>query len=108
MKKNVVTRILPVFLVLAVFGTSSNVVWANPTTPNPVPHLNPITLSAAAPGGPTFTVTATGTGFVSSSVVYWNGSPLVTTFVTSSKLTATVPAADIANPGTAKITVFSP
>jgi hypothetical protein len=46
-----------------------------------------------------------GTNFVSTSTVNWNGSALVTTFVSPTQLTATVPAILIANPGTASITV---
>jgi hypothetical protein len=41
-------------------------------------------------------------------VVQWNGSALTTTFVSGSKLTATVPAGNIATPTTATVTVVSP
>jgi uncharacterized membrane protein len=76
---------------------------------NPVPHLNqPLIPGAAVPGGSGFTLTVNGTGFVSTSVVQWNGVALATTFVTSSQLTAVVPATNIAAPGTAIITVVSP
>src|SRR5262249_31478113 len=40
--------------------------------------------------------------------INWNGNPLLTQFVTSSQLAATVPAANIAASGTASITVTSP
>jgi hypothetical protein len=40
--------------------------------------------------------------------VYWNGTALATTLVSSSKLTATVPAASLSVPNTATITVISP
>jgi hypothetical protein len=69
---------------------------------NPVPIVNqPLVPMTAAPGGSSFTLTVNGTGFVSGSVVNWNGRPLATTFVNQSQLTATVPASDIVNPGTA-------
>ena len=55
-----------------------------------------------------FTLTVNGSEFVSSSVVNWNGTALATTFVTSSELTATVPASDIGAPGTAAVTVTNP
>ena len=64
--------------------------------------------SAVAPGGPSFTLTLNGTGFVSGSTVNWNGVALATTVVSSSQLTATVPAGNIANASTASITVSSP
>ena len=76
---------------------------------NPVPFVNqPLVPSAIAPAGPSFTLTVNGTGFVSGSVVNWNGTPLSTTFVSDSQLTATVPASNIATPSSASITVSSP
>jgi len=80
-----------------------------PPTPSAVPFVNqPLTPDTAAPGGAGFTLTVTGSGFVSESVVNWNGSPLTTTFVSSTQLTASISAADIATPGTASVTVSSP
>jgi hypothetical protein len=77
--------------------------------PNPVPHVNqPLVPLAAAPGGAGFTLTVNGTGFVSGSVVKWNGAALATTFVNSGQLTATVPAANVATAGTVSVTAFSP
>jgi FG-GAP-like repeat len=76
---------------------------------NPVPLVNqPLVPTATAPGGQSFTFTVNGTGFVSGSTVNWNGTPLTTTFVSSSQLTATVPASDIATASTASVTVSSP
>jgi len=75
---------------------------------NPVPFLNPIVPSSAAPGGPALNLTVLGTGFVSGSVVEWNGAALATTFVSGSQLTATVPAASTATPTTATVNVVSP
>jgi 6-phosphogluconolactonase (cycloisomerase 2 family) len=48
-----------------------------------------------------------GSGFVASSVVQWNGSNRPTTFVSSSQLSAQIPASDIAALGKAAITVFT-
>src|SRR5215467_4995367 len=76
---------------------------------NPVPFVNnPLVPTSVAPGGPSFTLTVNGTGFVASSVVNWNGSPRATTFVSSKQLTATILAADIATPNTGSVTVVSP
>jgi hypothetical protein len=86
--------------------------WGPPLSaqsPNPVPFINdPLVPTSAAPGGPGFTLTLNGTGFVSASVVNWNGTQLTTHFVNSSQLTATVPAANIAVAGTAAIAVSNP
>jgi hypothetical protein len=76
---------------------------------NPVPLVNnPLVPSSAAPGEAGFTLTVNGTGFVANSVVRWNGNALSTNFVTSSQLTATVLAADLANAGTASISITNP
>jgi len=76
---------------------------------NAIPLINnPLSPSAAAPSGGAFTLTVDGTGFVSGATVNWNGSPRATTFVSSSKLTASILAADIATASTASITVTNP
>jgi uncharacterized protein (DUF2141 family) len=76
---------------------------------NPVPLVNqPLVPTATAPGGAGFTLTVNGTGFVSGSVVNWNGTALATTLVSASQLTAMVPASDIATASTASVTVSSP
>src|SRR5216684_4276965 len=79
-----------------------------PANPNPslaMGSLNPI---SAVAGGPGFTLTVTGTGFSSPSTVQWNGSARTTTFISSTSLQAAITAADIATPGTAQVSVFTP
>jgi hypothetical protein len=49
-----------------------------------------------------------GTGFNSGSVINWNGSPRVTTFISASKLTASILPSDIAVAGTPWVTVVNP
>jgi hypothetical protein len=76
---------------------------------NPVPFVNqPLVPLAVIPGSSGFTLTINGTGFVNGAVVKWNGTPLTTTFVSGSQLTATVPAANVANAGSASVTVTNP
>lgn len=76
---------------------------------NAVPFANqPLVPMTAVPGGATFTLTVNGTGFILGSLVTWNNSPLSTTFVSGSQLTATVPAPDIATATTASISVVNP
>src|SRR6266536_5355317 len=76
---------------------------------NPVPFVNqPLVPAAVAPGGPGFTLTVHGIGFVSVATVNWNGAPLTTNFASSSQLTATVPSANIMTAGTASVTVVNP
>jgi len=65
------------------------------TPANPVPLINqPLVPEAVKPGGAGFTLTVNGTGFVSGSLVNWNGSARDTTFVSTAKLTANIPPSD--------------
>jgi hypothetical protein len=76
---------------------------------NPVPFIEqPLIPGGAAPGTSGFNLTVNGTGFMSGSVVNWNGRPLPTTFLSSSQMKADIPASQIDHPGTASITVASP
>jgi uncharacterized protein (TIGR03437 family) len=76
---------------------------SQPITPSLA--ITAIAPSSTTAGGPAFTLTVTGTGFVSSATVQWNGSPLATTFGTSTQLSAAVPASLIAAAGSASVTV---
>jgi hypothetical protein len=76
---------------------------------NPVPFVNsPLVPATAVPGGPAFTITVNGAGFASGAVVNWNGSARATTFVSSTKVTALIPASDIVAAGTIPVTVSNP
>jgi|CZKY01.1.fsa_nt_gi hypothetical protein len=76
---------------------------------NPIPLVNqPLLPDAAAPGSPGLTLTVNGTGFVPTSVVNWNGTPLSTAFVNVHQLVADVPASALASASTASVTVSSP
>ena len=82
-----------------------------PTAPagNPIPFLNqPLLPTAVSPGNPGFTLKVNGTGFVSGAIINFNRTPLATTFVDTEHLTATVPAAAVANAGTATVTAVNP
>jgi hypothetical protein len=75
---------------------------------NPAPVATGMVPSSAIAGGSDFTLTVTGSGFVPSSVVRWNGSDRVTTYVSGAELRAAIGAGDIATTGTASVTVFTP
>lgn len=89
-------------------GTSSGLTFTITSSNNPLPVALSMSPSSAAKGGSTFTLAVTGNSFISSSVVKWNGTSLTTTYVSSSQLNASVPAANIATAGTATVTVFTP
>ncbi len=77
-------------------------------TINAAPSLTSISPSSAVAGTSGFTLTVTGSNFIPSSVINWNGSPLATTYVSVTQLTAAVPASLIASAGSANVTVTSP
>jgi N-acetylneuraminic acid mutarotase len=86
-------------------GASSGLTF---TINNPAPTAASLSPSSGTAGGAAFTLTVTGTNFVSSSTVLWNGTGLTTTYVSATQLTASVPASDIAKAGKATVTVVNP
>jgi hypothetical protein len=74
----------------------------------PLPTLTSLSPSSATAGGSAFTLTVYGSNFVGSSVVRWNGSDRLTTYVSGGQLQAAISSGDIALAGTAQVTVFNP
>ena len=76
-----------------------------------ITRTNPATVNA---GSSAFTLTITGANFVNGAVVRWNGDDCPTSFVSSTTLTARIPAKDIpakqknGKTQTVSITVASP
>lgn len=77
-------------------------------TGNPVPSVTAVSPSSVTAGSSPFTLTVTGSNFVASSVVNWNGQARTTTYVSATQLTASIQASDIATTGSAAITVTNP
>jgi hypothetical protein len=88
-------------------GGTSNAQTFTININNPVPTTTGLSPSSATAGGSAFTLTVNGTNFVNGSTVRWNGSDRTTSYVSSTQLTASIPAADIATGGTASVTVFN-
>jgi hypothetical protein len=70
-----------------------------------VPVLGNISPAVAAMGSAALTLTVKGSGFTSTSNVLWNGSSRPTTFVSSSQVTAAIPATDLTTAAIANVTV---
>ncbi|MGO9239910.1 MAG: IPT/TIG domain-containing protein [Bryobacteraceae bacterium] len=106
-----ITAAVPASLIAGVGSATITVMTSGGTsggatfTIKPQPVLISISPSSAVAGGPAFTLTATGSNFLPSAKVRWNGTALTTTYVSSTTLTAAVPAPDIATAGTASVTV---
>jgi hypothetical protein len=86
-------------------GTSSTQTF---TVNNHVPTISSLSPSSVIAGNKTFTLTVNGSYIVAGSKVRWNSTDLATTYASSSKLTAVVPAELVALYGTATVTIFNP
>jgi hypothetical protein len=75
---------------------------------NPVPALTSLSSTSANEGSADLTLTLTGSGFLASSVVDWNGAARTTTYVSATQLQVLIPAADLADESSASITVVNP
>jgi hypothetical protein len=97
------------YLLLLIFaigcGYSSH---GNGTMAASAPTISQLMPGSTAAGGQAFTLTVLGANFVNGVVVYWNGGIRNTTFVSASKLTAAISAADIATAGTVLVHVTNP
>jgi hypothetical protein len=74
-------------------------------TPPTLTSLNPNT---SINNIPSLALTANGTGFVSTSVIVWNGTAMPTTFVSATQLTTTIPGTFLTTVGTANVFVLNP
>ena len=74
----------------------------------PVPVLGSISPTSAQGGSGGVTINATGSNFVPVSTLQWNGQALATTYVSAGSLSASVPASDLANGGSATVSVVNP
>jgi len=86
-------------------GTSQSV---NNQLPPPAPTITTISPNTTVAGGAAFTLTITGTNFVAASMVNFGGAAPTTTFVSSTQLTAAIPASSIASSGMLAVTVTNP
>ena len=72
------------------------------------PVITSLSPTAATHGGPAFTLTVNGSSFVNGSTVQFNGTNYGTTFVSSTQLTAAIPASAITTHGTVNVAVVNP
>ena len=89
-------------------GTSNSLTFTVSSAPNPVPAITSLAPGNVSAGSGAFTLTVNGSNFVSNSVVQWNGSARTTTFVSSTRLTAAITAADVQTANIVQVGVFNP
>jgi|SRR5215469_7121339 len=102
--------ILLLFLTLSAFGCGGSYSTPPQTTQSGiVPVVAAIMPASQLHGGSQFTLTVMGSSFNANAVVNWNAvAQANTTHPTANTLSVTIPAADIANPGTVQVSVTNP
>ncbi len=93
---------------LTIFAGAGCNDYGNTFQNNTGAFLSLLSPSQTSAGGPQFTLILTGAGFVAKTKVQWNGKSLDTTVPTGNTVTAVVPAALIATPGTAAVNTLNP
>lgn len=78
------------------------------TIANPVARITSVLPAGAVVGSGAIPVTIKGTGFVTGSLIIFNGLALTTTFVNARELQATLPSASLASAGELPITIRNP
>jgi hypothetical protein len=101
-------------------GTVAKVTVANPSpgggtsapvdfsVNNPVPAITKINPASVLAGSSSPLLDVSGSGFVPSTAITWNGAALTTTFVSPTEVKATVPAADLAGSSASMIAAQNP
>jgi hypothetical protein len=79
-----------------------------PATSGTMPTIATLAPGSATHGDAAFVLTVTGTNFSTTAVINFGGVAQTTNQVSTTQLTATISAADIANAGTVAITVTNP
>jgi hypothetical protein len=82
----------------------------NPNTPpaNPSPSLTSISPDSITVGSAQTKITATGSGFISTSAISWNGTALATSYTNSTSLTAEIPSTYLQAEEKVTVTVTTP
>jgi hypothetical protein len=89
-------------------GTSNGLQFTITVNGTPAPVVTGISPASVPAGSGVFTLTVNGTNFLTTSIVRWNGSDRTTTYISSSRLTASITANDVLSAGTAQVAAFTP
>lgn len=102
------------FIVPSIFSGASGIYLTRSdalirqVVPNSVPSIASMSPTATTAGTSAFTLAVSGTAFIPTSALNWNGTALTTSYVSATQLTAVVPASDVVASGTAQVTVTTP
>ena len=90
------------------FGSGCATTPTNTGGDNPSPTITKLVPSTVKPGSPAFTLKVTGSNFISTSTIQWNGANLKTTFISSTEVDADILASFVSKAATVKVTVSNP
>src|SRR5277367_5024453 len=110
-RRDIMKTVSTLFLAALIAGTLACGYSKKSTTPaqaGVMPAISELAPDNTNSGGAAFVLTVNGNNFASSAVVNFNGTAMATTFVSSSQVTASVPASEIASPATIPVTVTNP
>ncbi|GEM_PF-1082001 len=96
------------FVAIVLLLSSSVVSFALSLSDNPIPSVTTLNPPAIKAGSGSFTLVVNGANFVTNSVVRWAGANKPTTYISPTRLSATIASADITTTKTVSITVFNP
>jgi uncharacterized protein (TIGR03437 family) len=100
-----------VSVTISIGGVTSNSVTISiqpAVVPNPQPLITGLSPTSAPAGSGPFTLTISGSGFISSSSVTFNGIPHLPSLISSSQLSISLTAADLPTSGTFAVVVTNP
>lgn len=97
--------LLPLTLAIAAVGCGYSKPTMSATTTPTIAQLSPASANA---GAAAFQLEVDGASFASTAVINFNGAAMATTFVSATKLEATIPASAIAASGAVPVTVTNP
>ncbi|MDA8099122.1 MAG: IPT/TIG domain-containing protein, partial [Nitrospiraceae bacterium] len=89
-------------------GITASLVTVQYTISNPLPAVSSLLPAVVTAGAGDLSLNVNGSGFIAGSTVQWNGADRLTSYLTSTQLAATIPAADLVTAGTATVTVVNP
>lgn len=101
------TLILAVALAVGL-GCSYSKPANTPAGPGTMPNITQLNPASATSGGAAFLLEVDGTSFAGQATIKFNGTTQATTFVSSTKVTATIPASMIMNSAMVPVTVTNP
>ena len=97
--------LLVLLLCAAGFGCGYGSHSTTPPTPASTPNISQLTPPGVIANSGQFSLEVDGANFASNAVVNFNNAKMATTFVSGSKLMATIPNTAIGNAGTVPVTV---